>query len=118
MQLEVHSDRSITTNYVTSALVESRCGKYKVFINNILPVVEQELKGSNSSLVRFEDDSKIPNEIISEIQEVTDKLTYLVSWQKGDIVMVDNTRLMHGRKSFSDNQRDIYVRLCEAAFPF
>jgi alpha-ketoglutarate-dependent taurine dioxygenase len=118
MQLKVHSDQSITTNYVTSALVESKCGNYKVFINNILPVVQQELKGSNSSLVRFEDDSKIPDEIISEIQEVTDKLTYLVSWQKGDIVMVDNTRLMHGRKSFSDNQRDIYVRLCEAAFPF
>ncbi len=118
MQLEVHPDQSITTNYVTSALVESRCGKHKVFINNILPVVEQELKGSNSSLVRLEDDSKIPDEILSEIKEVTDKLTYLVSWQKRDILMVDNTRLMHGRKSFSDNQRDIYVRLCEAAFPF
>lgn len=118
MKLEVHSDQSITTNYVTSAITESRCGKYKVFINNILPVVEQELKGSNSSLVRFEDDSKIPDEIVSEIKAVTDKLTYLVSWQTGDIVMVDNTRLMHGRKSFSDDQRDIYVRLCEANFIF
>lgn len=118
MQLEVNADRSITTKYVTSALIESRDGNYQVFINNILPVVDQEQQGKNSSLVRFEDDSKIPDEIISEIKNVTDKLTYLVSWQKGDILMVDNTRLLHGRKSFSDTQRDIYVRLCEAAFPF
>lgn len=118
MQLQVKPDNSITTEYVSSAIKESRCGKHQVFINNILPVIEQEVKGSNSSLVRFEDNSQIPDEIINEIKDVTDKLTYLVSWQKGDILMIDNTRLLHGRRSFSDNQRDIYVRLCDANFPF
>lgn len=118
MQLQVKPDNSITTEYISSAIQASRCGKHNVFINNILPVIEQETKGSNSSLVRLEDNSKIPDNIINEIKEVTDKLTYLVCWQKGDILMVDNTRLLHGRRSFSDNQRDIYVRLGEAAFPF
>jgi alpha-ketoglutarate-dependent taurine dioxygenase len=118
MHLQIHEDNSITTEYISSAIQASRCGQHKVFINNILPVIEQEAKGSNSSLVRFEDNSKIPEEIINEIKQVTDKLTYLVSWQKSDILMVDNTRLLHGRRSFSDNQRDIYVRLCDAAFPF
>lgn len=118
MQLQVKPDNSITTEYISSAIQASRCGNHKVFINNILPVIEQETKGSNSSLVRFEDNSKIPNAIIKEIKNVTDKLTYLVSWQKSDILMVDNTRLLHGRRSFSDNKRDIYVRLCNAAFPF
>jgi alpha-ketoglutarate-dependent taurine dioxygenase len=118
MQWSVNPERSITTKYVTSAIRESRDGNHKVFINNILPVVAQEQQGKNSSLVRFEDDSKIPDEVISELKQVTAQLTYLVSWQKGDILMVDNTRLLHGRKSFSDTQRDIYVRLCEAAFSF
>lgn len=118
MQLQIKQDNSITTEYISSAIQESRCSQHKVFINNILPVIEQETKGSNSSIVRFEDNSKISDEIINEIKNVTDKLTYLVSWQKGDILMVDNTRLLHGRRSFSDNQRDIYVRLCDAAFPF
>jgi len=118
MQLQVKPDNSITTEYVSSALKPSRCGKNQVFINNILPVIEQEVKGSNSSLVRFEDNSHISDEIINEIKDVTDKLTYLVAWQKGDILMIDNTRLLHGRRSFSDNQRDIYVRLCDANFPF
>ena len=116
MQLQVNPDCSVTTEYIKSAIQPSRCGKYNVFINNILPVVEQESKGSQASIVRLEDDSKIPDEVIDEIKRVTDRLTQLVSWQKGDILMVDNTRLMHGRRSFADEQRDIYVRLCNAAF--
>ncbi len=118
MHLKANPDHSITTEYVSSAIQKSRCGNHKVFINNILPVVAQEIAGSNSSLVRLEDDSKIPDSVISEIKDVTETLTHLISWQKGDVVMIDNTRLLHGRRSFSDNQRDIYVRLCEANFPF
>lgn len=116
MQLQVNPDYSITTEYIASAIQPSRCGNYSVFINNILPVIEQESKGSQTSIVRLEGDSKIPDEVIDEIKQVTDRLTQLVSWQKGDILMVDNTRLMHGRRSFADDRRDIYVRLCNAAF--
>ena len=115
MQLEATSEQ-ITTHYLTSSIQPSRCGKYQVFINNILPVVAQEVTGRNSSLVRFEDNSKIPDTVINEIKEVTEQIIHLVSWQTGDILMIDNTRLLHGRRGFSDNQRDIYVRLCEANF--
>jgi alpha-ketoglutarate-dependent taurine dioxygenase len=118
MQLEVERDQSITTSYIASAIQPSRCGNFQVFINNILPVVAQEIKVSQASLVRFEDDSKIPDEVINEIKIVTDRLTHGISWQKGDILMVDNTRFLHGRRSFADNQRDIYVRLCAAGFSF
>lgn len=117
MQLEATSEQ-ITTHYLTSAIQPSRCGKFQVFINNILPVTAQEMTGRNSSLVRFEDNSKIPESVINEIKEITEQLIYLVAWQKGDILMIDNTRLMHGRRNFADNQRDIYVRLAHASFPF
>lgn len=115
LELQVNAD-SITTIYVTSAIKESRGDK--VFINNILPVVAQEVNGSTSSLVRFEDDAKIPNAVVNEIKDVTEQLIKLVSWQTGDILMIDNTRLLHGRRSFADTQRDIYVRLCQANFSF
>ncbi|MEO8890080.1 MAG: TauD/TfdA family dioxygenase, partial [Coleofasciculaceae cyanobacterium] len=62
--------------------------------------------------------SKIPESVIDEIQTITEQLIQLVAWQKSDVLMIDNTRLMHGRRAFADNQRDIYVRLCEASFPF
>jgi len=103
-------DHSITTEFVTYAITES--GKHKAFINNILPVIAQEyVQGLQSSIVRFEDGLKIPDDVIFELKDVTDKLTLPIAWQKGDILMIDNTRLLHGRKSFSDNQREIYVRM-------
>lgn len=109
---------AIATEYLCSAVVQSRRESHPIFINNILPVVEQELQGKQASLVRFEDNSKIPDAVIDELKEVTDRLMKPIQWQTGDILMIDNTRLLHGRRSFSDNQRDIYVRLCNAAFPF
>jgi alpha-ketoglutarate-dependent taurine dioxygenase len=117
VQLTVNKDKSITTEYVCSAIVKSKCGQHRVFINNILPVIEQEFTyGSKVSIVRFEDGTKIPKTVIREVQEIAAKLTYPIAWQKHDVLMVDNTRLLHGRKAFSDNQRDIYVRLCDTNF--
>jgi len=117
VHLTVNEDKSITTEYVCSAIVKSRCGNHWIFINNILPVIEQEfIYGSKISIVRFEDGTKIPQTAIREIQEIAAELTYPIVWKKHDLLMVDNTRLLHGRKAFSDNQRDIYVRLCDTNF--
>lgn len=84
-----------------------------VFINSLLPAKH---RAANS--VFFDDDSEIPDDIIAELNEIADKITMKISWQKGEIMMVDNTRIMHGRRAFSDNQRDIYLRLCSPAFLF
>lgn len=111
-KLEIQEDKSIATEYLCSAIIDSKYSQEKAFVNNILPVTTQEeIQGSKASLVRFEDGSKIPSEVISELKEVTEKLTINVSWQPGDIVLVDNSRMLHGRRAFADNQREIYVRL-------
>jgi alpha-ketoglutarate-dependent taurine dioxygenase len=116
LKLIVNEDKSITTEYLCSGLIDSRCGNYKVFINNILPVCEQEAEGKPHSKVRWEDGSKISDEVITEIKQVTDELTFLVDWHKQDLVVFDNKRLMHGRKAFADNERDIYVRMGNPIF--
>lgn len=118
IQLRINQDKSIIAEYVCSAIVKSRCGQHKSFMNNILQIVEKEellgeIKANN---VEFEDCTKIPEAVIKEVQEVAAKLTYPIKWQKHDVLMVDNTRVLHGRKAFSDNQRDIYIRLCEPNF--
>ena len=58
--------------------------------------------------------TKFTNELLNEIAE---RITAEINWQKGDILMVDNTRIMHGRRAFMDDKRDIYIRLCSPAFP-
>ena len=50
----------------------------------------------------------IPQEIIKEVEEKSQIITYDLQWKKGDLVMIDNKRFMHGRRSFkSRDKRDI-----------
>lgn len=111
--LTVNDDQSILLEYISSAIIPSRCGKYQVFINSLLPT-----KQLNSKILKFEDNSEIPEEVVSELNEIAEKITTEISWQKGDILMIDNTRILHGRRGFADDQRDIYIRLCSPAFSF
>ena len=46
----------------------------------------------------FEDGSTVPVSLLNQIKEISDEITYPVAWQKNDLVMVDNTRFMHGRR--------------------
>ncbi|MEH2459359.1 TauD/TfdA family dioxygenase [Nostoc sp.] len=109
--LTVNDDKSILIEYICPAIIPSRCGKYQVFINSLLPT-----KQLNPKILNFEDDSEISDEVVSELNEIAEKITTEISWQKGDILMIDNTRILHGRRAFADDQRDIYIRLCSPAF--
>ena len=111
--LTVNDDQSIMLEYICPAIIPSRCGKYQVFINSLLPT-----KQLSPKILKFEDDSEISDEVMSELNEIAEKITTEISWQKGDILMIDNTRILHGRRIFSDDQRDIYIRLCSPAFSF
>lgn len=84
-----------------------------MFINSLLPT-----KQLSPKIIKFEDDSEISDEVMSELNEIAEKITTEISWRKGDILMIDNTRVLHGRRAFADDQRDIYIRLCSPAFSF
>lgn len=110
--LKINEDESIDLQYICPAVHQSRCGKYPTFISSLLPG-----KHKYKNAIFFDDDSEITDDIVSEITEAAERITTEISWQIGDILMVDNTRMMHGRRAFSDNRREIYLRLCSPAFP-
>jgi hypothetical protein len=65
----------------------------------------------------FEDGSIIPDAICEELRTVTDELTTAHRWQTGDILMVDNSRVMHGRNEVHDLQeRVIWTQFGYASF--
>jgi alpha-ketoglutarate-dependent taurine dioxygenase len=72
----------------------------------------------NPDLWKFDDNSKIPDELIKELNRIAERITTNIDWQKGDILMIDNTRIMHGRRAFTDETREIYIRLCSPNFQF
>jgi len=45
----------------------------------------------------FENGEQVPDELIVQINKVCKDITVAVKWQRNDILMLDNTRFMHGR---------------------
>jgi hypothetical protein len=104
-------EQSLSIEYVCSAVVKSKYGHQDAFANSLI-----NLYASTGENVKFADGSLIPEPVISEIKEVTARLTEAVQWQSGDLVMVDNSRFMHGCRAFNDNRRQIFVILSELNF--
>ena len=57
--------------------------------------------------IRFADGSAIPADITAEYTAVTEAVTEEIPWQDGDIVLIDNSRVMHGRRAITDPDRTI-----------
>ncbi|MDJ0718187.1 MAG: TauD/TfdA family dioxygenase [Prochloraceae cyanobacterium] len=113
MEVQINDNESINRQFIASAIHKSRSGQDYVFINTLFAAKHVNPKG-----VCFDDNSEITDEIMSELNKIAERITIEISWQKGDILMIDNTKIMHGRRAFDDDQRDIYIRLCSPSFPF
>jgi alpha-ketoglutarate-dependent taurine dioxygenase len=60
----------------------------------------------------FGDGRPIPVNMLDEVREVYRQTLRCFSWQKGDVLIVDNMLISHGRKSFT-GPRKIYVAMSE-----
>jgi alpha-ketoglutarate-dependent taurine dioxygenase len=45
----------------------------------------------------FENGEAVPEEVLYEVKATGDRLKAPIRWQPGDVIMIDNTRFMHGR---------------------
>ena len=50
----------------------------------------------------FEDNTIIPESVAETIKKKSDRLTHPIHWQANDVVVLDNTRFMHGRNEIID----------------
>lgn len=58
-----------------------------------------------------EHDEAIPQKFIKEFENISDLLTEEVLWQTHDMLLIDNTRFMHGRRKIEDPHRKIYAAM-------
>ena len=61
--------------------------------------------------VTLSNGDRISADVVQAVEECAEKLTVGMDWQRGDIVLLDNSRVMHGRRAIVDPQRRILVRL-------
>lgn len=111
VDLETHADGGISTRYSCSALKDTHRGT--AFINNLLPFAWREVQEGRryGSYVCFEDGSPIPRDVVLQIAELGERYSKSIPWRRGDIAMLDNRFMLHGRGHIADARRTLYLRM-------
>lgn len=107
--VEEHGDQVLLTEFVTSALVG--VGSGLAFANSILtslPSSRDPLVEATTSL-SLSSGRSIPEEIQAELWEIAERVSVAVPWRRGDLILLDNWRFMHGRRAF-EGERAILTR--------
>lgn len=101
-----HRDGAITYDFRTAAVHRTLFGDI-AWANSIFgPSYHYE-----APRITFGDGRAIPAALLDEMRALTDELTREIEWRSGDVVMIDNTRVMHGRRAITDPDRTIYTAL-------
>lgn len=119
---------AVATEHLAWAIVPGRDGRPDTFINDVLALYLGELSLKRGTAgetirrlsgarfpitVRMEDGAPVPGAAIKELMALNQRLATLVAWNAGDALMIDNTRVLHGRTAFRGG-RDVYVRMAES----
>ncbi|WP_272003289.1 TauD/TfdA family dioxygenase [Roseovarius sp. ZX-A-9] len=46
---------------------------------------------------------------IEELRDIAETCTVEINWQDGDVAVIDNTRVMHGRRAIKDQDRQLFI---------
>lgn len=101
-------DDAIDISYRVPAAKPSRYQGVPAFSNSIIPNL--------SGTVSFADGTPVRSGDRLSILRTCDDLITPVGWRQGDVIMIDNSRMMHGRLPFSDPSREIHIRMTKAGF--
>ncbi len=126
----LQSDHSVTAEFRSSAITGKGESWAPAFVNNILLLyqaervfksgwarknIDAELQGRCPMVARVNGEP-LPADIVDEVLEVAAQHTVDVGWQEGEFMMVDNHRVLHGRRQSDDPDRSILVRMGNATF--
>ena len=85
------------------------------FSNHLLAELGKDPQLKNEFML-MASGKRIPSKYINEIKTKSSKLTYDHKWEKNDLLMIDNKRFLHGRRSFGKKiKRDIVIVQTERA---
>lgn len=94
------------TTAVLPAVRESANGR-PVFFNQLIAAFRgwKDARNAGQKSIRFGDDSEISLEAMAHAIELGDELSFDIPWQTGDVALVDNFLVMHGRRPFEGQRR-------------
>jgi len=86
-----------------------------VFFNQLVAAFRgwSDKRNQGEKSIYFGDGSDISEEDMAVTIELSDRLTFDLEWQKGDVALVDNFVVMHGRRPY-EGRRSILASLVAA----
>lgn len=57
----------------------------------------------------FENGEMVTSDEIEELRDIAEDSTVEINWQDGDVAVIDNTRVMHGRRAIKDADRQLVI---------
>tara|TARA_R110002072_G_scaffold13481_3_gene56976 strand:+ start:46617 stop:47612 length:996 start_codon:yes stop_codon:yes gene_type:complete len=95
-----------STTPVLPAVMEIAPGR-KTFFNQLIAAFRgwKDSRNDPTKAVTFGDGSKLNPETMDRVAAIAEELTFDVPWQKGDVALIDNRVVMHGRRTFSGTRK-------------
>ncbi|MEE4188870.1 MAG: TauD/TfdA family dioxygenase [Roseobacter sp.] len=57
----------------------------------------------------LEDGSTVSSDEVETLRDIAETCTVEINWQDGDVAVIDNTRVMHGRRAIKDQDRQLFI---------
>jgi len=86
----------------------------KVFFNQLIAAFcgWKDDRNDPSQAIRHGDGSKLDTDAVMAAAKIADEITFNMQWQVGDVVLIDNTIVMHAREPFV-GKRKVVASLAE-----
>ena len=102
---DMHKDGSLTYHITLNPVRPSALSGEAGFANAVLgPSHNYE-----PPVYRFADGSVVTPEEIEELRDLAEASTTEINWQDGDVAVLDNTRILHGRRAIKDQNRQLFI---------
>ncbi|XP_024532138.1 clavaminate synthase-like protein At3g21360 [Selaginella moellendorffii] len=88
-------------------------GRMAIFtsIGTFLEFNKMQKKDFPKSTIKFEDGTLLQDETAEELVEIMLEEEVVFSWEKGDVLLVDNSAVLHSRQKCTSKEREILVSL-------
>lgn len=100
-------DGEVHLRYSAPAVRHTRFPGEPALANNLIPIWAAGLLQSACP--------GLPTEVVQRMADQAEAMCVLHEWEPGDVVLIDNTRVMHGRTAFRSGTRKILVRMLAVA---
>jgi hypothetical protein len=106
-------DDAIRTTTPALSLIRRAPSGNEVFFNQLIAAFcgWQDQRNEGTRSVTYGDGSAFDDADVQSAVEIAYDLVFDLPWESGDVALIDNYRVMHGRRPFS-GQRSVLASLC------